>query len=86
QDSKLFPAITEVMMSQTFPDNESDAFSLLLDCIHRIQIDKLKRDLKEIDANIHLAKKRGDENILNSLIKKKIELSKSIQLREIKYG
>ncbi|MGC9042373.1 MAG: DNA primase [Myxococcota bacterium] len=86
QDSKLFPAITEVMMSQTFPNNESDAFSLLLDCIHRIQIDKLKRDLKEIDANIHLAKKRGDENILNSLIKKKIELSKSIQLREIKYG
>lgn len=85
-NSKIFPEITEVMMNKTFPDNESDAFTIIIDCIHRMQVDKLKREIKEIDMNIHIAKKSGDEDMINNLIKKKLALSKSIQLREIKYG
>ncbi|MCX7944175.1 MAG: DNA primase [Deltaproteobacteria bacterium] len=84
-DPVLYSEVTEVVMSKTFPDNESDAFSILLDCIHRIQIDKLKSELKELDQNIISAKKSGDEKLIDVLIKKRMELSKFIQLREIKY-
>ncbi|MCX7959066.1 MAG: hypothetical protein N3B13_08475, partial [Deltaproteobacteria bacterium] len=85
-DSSIYSEVTEVMMNKTFPDNESDAFSILIDCIHRLQIDKLKREIKEIDQNISRAKASGDEKLIDNLIKRKLELSKSIQLREIKYG
>ncbi len=85
-DNTVYSEITEVIMNKTFPDNESDAFSILLDCLHRLQIDRLKKEIREIDMNISSAKKSGDEKLIDSLIKKKLELSKSIQLREIKYG
>lgn len=85
-NSPLYPEITRIQINRTFPLNESDAFSILLDCLHRIQMDFLKKNLKEIDKKIQTAKETGDETQLNNLLKEKIEISKSIKLREIKYG
>ncbi len=85
ENREIQTEITRVIMSKTFPENESEAFAILRDCLNRLQTDRLKKEIKEIDINISSAKKRGDESLLNSLIKKKTELSRSIQLRETKY-
>lgn len=79
----LSSEITEVMMNKSFPENETDAFSILIDCLYRLQIERLKQEVKDIDKKIILAQKSGDEKLTDILIKKKIELSKSIRLREI---
>lgn len=85
-NSRLLSMVTEIIMNKTFPENESEAFDILRDCLQRMQIEHLKKEIKEIDKNISSAKLSGDERLVNNLIKKRLELSKSIQLREIKYG
>jgi len=93
-DSPIFAVITEVLMNKAFPENESDAFSILLDCISRIQVDYLKKEIKRIDNEIKAIdsnikstnKNSANEERLNLLLQEKMKLSKSIKLREIKYG
>ncbi len=84
-DNAIYREITSILMNRTFPSNESDAFLILLDCIHRIQMDYLKKNLKEIDQKILTAKQSGDDALLNNLLKEKVEISKTIKIREIKY-
>jgi len=87
ESSPVFPMITEVIMNKTFPENESDAFPFLVDCLSRVKREYLKRESKRIDEEIKMLGNLNKscntdsdrEERLNQLLQEKINISKSIK-------